>query len=71
MMTLELTSVISHWCSGEVTSQSFVYNDYSRGLSIQYANCNRSSVVGIVEVMNILVSLLKHFIMTDMRAMGL
>lgn len=40
-------------------------------LSGWYANCNRSSVVGSVEVMNVLVSLLKHFIITDLRATGL
>lgn len=40
-------------------------------LSGRYANCSGSRVVDSVEVMNVLMSLSKHFISTDVRAMGL
>ena len=40
-------------------------------LSGRYANCSGSRVVGSAKVMNVLISLSKHFITVDVRAMGL
>lgn len=36
----------------------------------KYANCSGSGVVGKEEVMRVLINLSKHFITTEVRAMG-